>query len=77
MNLFSGVDLDGNTVGIANVGAMCGRFSRGVTQDRGRSVANTGAIAAHEMGHIFNMRHDDPPSKLDNVITKLNLLLQY
>ena len=35
----------------------------GLTEDRGRSVESTGAIAAHELGHIFNMNHDDSPSE--------------
>ena len=39
---------------------MCrGRSAAGVTQDTGSSVAFVGAIAAHELGHIFNMEHDD------------------
>ena len=58
------INLDGNTVGIANVRAMCrGIRSVGLTEDRGRSVESTGAIAAHELGHIFNMEHDDSPSE--------------
>jgi len=55
----SGIDLDGTTVGIAPLGAMCTSFANGVTQDTGRSVASVGAIAAHELGHIFDMDHDD------------------
>ena len=43
---------------------MCrGIRSVGLTEDRGRSVESTGAIAAHELGHIFNMEHDDSPSE--------------
>ena len=51
--------MDGQTIGIAPVGAMCTSFSNGVTQDTGSSVASVGATAAHEMGHIFDMNHDD------------------
>ncbi|XP_064381909.1 zinc metalloproteinase-disintegrin-like EoMP06 isoform X2 [Halichondria panicea] len=60
--LFTSINIDGNTVGIANVRGMCSRLrSVGLTEDRGRSVESTGAIAAHELGHIFNMDHDDSP----------------
>ena len=31
----------------------------GVTQDTGHSEASVGAIAAHELGHMLNMEHDD------------------
>lgn len=56
----SGIDIDGSTVGIAYVGTMCSdRLSVGLTQDNGRSIDGVGATAAHEMGHVFNMRHDD------------------
>ena len=55
----SGIDLDGSTVGLAPVGAMCSRISGGLTQDTGASTAIVSSIAAHEMGHIFNMNHDD------------------
>ena len=38
---------------------MCTSFSNGVTQDTRSSVASVGATAAHELGHIFDMEHDD------------------
>ena len=57
---FSGIDLDGNTIGLAPIGAMCrGSISAGLTQDTGSSVASVASTAAHELGHIFNMGHDD------------------
>eukprot|EP00731_Ephydatia_muelleri_P019725 Em0012g550a len=55
--LFTGVDMDGTTVGIAFVGTMCGTSSVGVVQDFG-SLAAVGSTTAHEMGHIFSMQHD-------------------
>jgi len=55
----SGIDLDGQTIGLAPVGAMCSRISAGLTQDTGSSVASTASTATHELGHIFNMNHDD------------------
>ena len=39
---------------------MCSDLnSIGLVQDTRRSVASTGGITAHELGHIFNMNHDD------------------
>lgn len=55
-----GVDIAGNTVGYAYVGTMCTRsVAIGITQDGGGDLDSVGAIAAHELGHIFNMEHDD------------------
>ena len=55
----SGIDLSGTTVGFAFVGTMCSETSSvGLTQDGGRSLSSTASIAAHELGHIFNMNHD-------------------
>lgn len=55
-----GVDLLGSTVGIAFVGTMCrGRTSVGLSQDGGRRLQGVGSTVAHELGHIFNMNHDD------------------
>ena len=39
---------------------MClGRYSSGLVQDTGSSVAFLASTAAHELGHILNMEHDD------------------
>lgn len=54
-----GIDITGNTVGLAFVGTMCSQSNTGLTQDGGRSLAATVTTAAHELGHIFNMNHDD------------------
>ena len=58
---YSGIDLDGSTVGIAFIGTMCTRSSStGLTQDGlGRSLSSVTSTAAHELGHVFNMNHDD------------------
>ena len=56
-----GVDLNGTTVGLAFIGTMCDeRSSLGLTEDGGtRPLATVISIASHEVGHNFNMRHDD------------------
>ena len=64
----SGIDLDGQTIGLAPIGAMCSRISAGLTQDTGTSVASVSSTAAHELGHIFNMNHDDAPSEFISVL---------
>ena len=56
---FSGIEFDGNTLGIANIGSMCLPFSVGLTRDGGYSMYYAFTTAAHEMGHNFNMMHDD------------------
>ena len=56
----SGQDLNGNTVGIAFIDTVCDdRASVGIVQDGGRNLASVGVTAAHELGHLLNMRHDD------------------
>ena len=56
-----GINLNGSTVGRAFIGTMCNaRSSLGLTEDGGtRPLATVIAIASHEVGHNFNMRHDD------------------
>ena len=40
MHACSGIDLTGDTIGLAGIGTMCSKTS-------------------DELGHIFNMRHDN------------------
>ena len=57
------INIDGGTVGISNMGTMCRcPSSSGLTQDGGRSLNAVVTTAAHELGHIFNMNHDDGKS---------------
>lgn len=55
-HLFTGKDIDGSTIGIAYVGALCNSFAIGVTQ---RFGVNTALVAAHEFGHNFGAPHDN------------------
>ena len=45
-----------DTLGLAELGTMCGRSSCAIVQDNGLSAAFT---IAHELGHVLNMPHDD------------------
>ncbi|MGQ8367020.1 M12 family metallo-peptidase [Glaciecola sp. 1036] len=54
-HLFTGKDMDGSTVGIAYVGALCNQYAAGVTQRLGIA---TGIVLTHELGHNFGAPHD-------------------
>lgn len=57
---FRGKDLVGRYISVSYVGTMCSdEDALGLIQDIGRSVQDLGAAAAHELGHILNMLHDD------------------
>jgi hypothetical protein len=56
-HLFTGIDMDGSTIGIAYVGAICyaPTYSFGVTQSFGILTSN---VFAHELGHNLGAQHD-------------------
>lgn len=57
-HLFTGRNLDGNTIGIASLRAICRTSGAGLTQAGGRGTF--GALtAAHEFGHNFGAPHDN------------------
>jgi len=58
-HLFTGRDLDGSTVGISYVGAVCSqRYGAALSEARGRDTWYESLIAAHEIGHSFGAVHD-------------------
>ena len=59
-NMYSGIELNGTTIGIAYTATLCEylRSSVGVVQDGGAEMDQLISTTAHELGHIFAMIHD-------------------
>ncbi len=63
-HLFTGRDLQGTTVGIAYVDALCDpKFGVGLTEVSTRGAWYESLIAAHEIGHNFGAVHDGEAGK--------------
>jgi hypothetical protein len=58
-HLMTGRDLDGTTVGIAYIGALCSpQFGVSLSQAVGLSPTTAALVIAHEIGHNFGAEHD-------------------
>ena len=58
-HLFTGRDLDGNTLGIAYLDSLCEAFGgSGVTSGSAANLSEDTLVAAHEIGHNFGAYHD-------------------
>jgi len=66
-HLYTGRNLDGSTVGIAYMDALCSRgFGAGLSQG-GFGPALDSLIAAHELGHNFGAPHDGVAGPCESV----------
>ncbi|XP_054546335.1 disintegrin and metalloproteinase domain-containing protein 8 [Talpa occidentalis] len=58
VQLVTGIDFEGSTVGLARVSTMCSGASGAVNQDHHRHPMGVASTMAHEMGHNLGMDHD-------------------
>ena len=48
-----------NFIGFAYINTMCGPLSVGIVKDSHISAVSTGSTLAHEIGHLFDVLHDN------------------
>ncbi len=57
-HLFTGKSIDGGTIGIAWVGAICSTYGYGMVEsDFNNNYSSTTDLSAHELGHNWNAQH--------------------
>ena len=59
-------------VGFANNGTLCSDSAVAVVYDDGESIASTASLAAHELGHLMNLQHDER-----ELIERISSILYY
>uniref|UniRef100_A0A8C5LC08 A disintegrin and metallopeptidase domain 8 n=1 Tax=Jaculus jaculus TaxID=51337 RepID=A0A8C5LC08_JACJA len=59
VQLITGVDFIGTTVGLARVSAVCSQDSGAVNQDHNKNSIGVASTMAHELGHNLGMNHDE------------------
>lgn len=71
-HLFTGRNLDGNTVGMAYVDTVChSRYAVGLTESRSIGAWLESLVAAHEIGHNLGAVHDGEGSCSETPLTYL------
>ena len=59
-HLFTGVNINGGTIGVAYLGAVCASFGYGLSESRFTSnISSRTGLTAHEIGHNFSANHCD------------------
>ena len=56
--LWSGVDFDGQIVGLGNIGSVCGNTRYSIVQETSNTFLQMRMLSAHEIGHNFGALHD-------------------
>ena len=66
VHLFTGRNLDGNTIGVAFVGVVCSNNSRYGLSQNITPLSNMTDLVAHELGHNWNQSHCNCPNRTMN-----------
>ncbi|XP_021108869.1 disintegrin and metalloproteinase domain-containing protein 8 isoform X2 [Heterocephalus glaber] len=59
VQLITGIDFAGTTVGLAKVSGLCSWHSGAVNQDHTQNPIGVASTMAHELGHNLGMSHDE------------------